>query len=186
MQSLLAEQPLILSLILAVLVLGLIYSWLQTGKKEIAVAALVIAALIPVVWVIANHWVTDREQIETLIYRTADAIENNDHERALDLIADETIRERARRELGTFVFDETKVTRIREIKLIDGTFPQEADVDMNVKIIVSEKSGPMQNVTVPRRLMLRLQKDGDRWMITDYRHTSVVGKPDKQDSRQIR
>jgi len=186
MPSLLAEQPLILSLILAVLVVVLTYRWLQTGKKEVAAAALVIAAMIPVVWVIADRWVTDREQIETLIYQTADAIQENDHEQALELIADETTRERARRELGTFVFDQARVTRIREIQLIDGTFPQEADVDMNVKIVVSEKSGPMQNVTVPRRLMLRLQKDGDRWMITDYRHTSVVGKPDKQDSRQIR
>jgi hypothetical protein len=178
MQSLLAEQPLILSLMLGVLAVCLIYGWLQTGKKELAAIGLTLAALIPVAWVIAANWVTDRERIEVLIYETADAIKNNDHERALNLIADTSIRDRARGELGNFVFDEARVTKIREIKLVDGTFPQEADVDLYVKIVVSQRTGGLQDQNVPRRLMLRLQKEGDGWVITDYDHMSPVGGPD--------
>ena len=38
METLIAEQPLMLSLMLAVLAGGLIYGWLQTDKKEAGIA----------------------------------------------------------------------------------------------------------------------------------------------------
>ncbi len=55
MQTLLAEQPLILSLMLGVLAVGLIYGWLQTGTKAVGLCGLIVAALIPVAWVIASR-----------------------------------------------------------------------------------------------------------------------------------
>ena len=186
MQTLLAEQPLILSLLLGILAAGLVYGWLQTGKLEVGAAGLVCAALIPAVWVIADYWVTDREQIEDLIYDTAEAVKNNDHERALQLIADPTTKAQAKAELGSYVFDEARVTKIREIEMIDGTFPPEADIDLNVKIVVSQRSGAMQDVPVLRRLMLRLQKTGESWSIVEYSHSPVVGGPDRYSSGQPR
>jgi hypothetical protein len=179
MQTLLAEQPLILSLLLGVLAVGLIYGWLQTGKQEVGAAGLVVAALIPVAWIIASNWVTDREQIEVLVYDTAEAVKNNDHDRALELIADPATRAQAKSELGSYVFDDARVTKIRNIELIAGTFPQEADVDLNVKVIVSQRTGGMHEVLVLRRLMLRLQKVGDSWAIVEYQHTPVMGGPDR-------
>lgn len=184
MQSLLAEQPLILSFMLGVLAAGMIYGWLQTGRREVAAAGLVLAALIPLAWVIADRWETERERIETLIYQTADAVQNNDHQRVLDLIADPLTKELARRELGTFVFDEARVTKIREIAVIDESYPPEADVDLNVKVIVSQKRGGLRNQIVPRRLLLRLQKAGDSWQIIDYQHMPIVGGPDQYSPRQ--
>lgn len=178
MQTLFAEQPLIVSFMLGVLAVGLIYGWMQTGRKDLAYVGVVFALLIPVAWVIANHWITDRERIEMLIYETADAIKKNDHERALRLIADPATREQARRELGNFVFDEARIAKIREIELIEGTFPQEADVDLNVKVVVSQRAGGMQAVPVPRRLILRLQREGDTWVIIEYQHMPMVGGPD--------
>ena len=178
MQSLVAEQPLILSIMLGVLAVGLIYGWVQTGTKQLAVVGLVLAAFIPVSWIVAANWVTDREQIELLIYETADAIKDNDHERVVNLIADTEIRNRARQELGTFVFEEARVTKIREIELIDGTFPQEADVDLIVKVVVSQRKGGLQNQSIPRRLLLRMQKEGNDWLIIGYDHMSPLGERD--------
>lgn len=178
MQSLIAERPLILSIMLGILAAGLIYGWLQSGSKQLAAIGLVLAALIPVSWIVAANWVTDREQIESLIYQTADAIQQNDHERVLNLIGDTEIRNRARQELGTFVFEEARVTKVREIALIDGTFPQEADVDLIVKVVVSQRTGGLQNQSVPRRLLLRMQKAGDGWLIIGYDHMPPLGERD--------
>ena len=55
MEALLAEQPLIVSLMLGTFAVGLIFGWLQTGKKAAAVAGLIAASLIPVAWVVASR-----------------------------------------------------------------------------------------------------------------------------------
>ena len=167
MQTLIAEQPLITCLILGILALGVGYGWLQTGKRELAAGALVLIALIPAAWLLADYWVTEREEIEQLIYATASAIESNDHERAVALIADVGTRDLAQRELANYVFDVARVAKIRDINVIEGAFPPEADVDLNVKIVVSQRSGGMQNVSVPRRLMFAIGKVGES--VVDHR-----------------
>ncbi len=45
METLLAEQPLIVSLMLGALSVGLFFGWLQTGKRQAAIAGLVFALL---------------------------------------------------------------------------------------------------------------------------------------------
>jgi len=179
MQTLLAEQPLILSLILGVLSVGLIYGWLQTGRLGVGISGLVVAALIPLAWLIAEYWVTDREQIRAMIYETADAIESNQHERTLALIADPVMRQHAANELDRWIFDEARVTSIRRIDVIDDTIPKEADVDMFVKVAVTQSSGGMRVESVPRRLLLRLQEQGENWRIIQYEHMPPVGGPDQ-------
>lgn len=179
MQTLLAEQPLVLSLILGVLAVSLIYGWLQTGRTGVGVSALLVAALIPLAWVIAEYWVTDREQIRMLIYETAAAIESNEHERTLDLIADPTMRLHAANELDRWIFDEARVTGIRQIEVIAGAVPKEADVDMLVRVTVAESRGGMRAESIPRRIRLRLQQQGENWRIIAYDHMPPVGGPDQ-------
>ena len=86
MTTLLAEQPLLLSLLLGVLAAGLVYGWLQTGKRGVGIAGLVVLVLIPIAWFVSNAWVTDRERIRELIFETADAVETNDIDRAVLVI----------------------------------------------------------------------------------------------------
>ena len=179
MATLLAEQPLIVSVMLGALAVGLVFGWLQTGKRQAAIAGLICALLIPVAWVVASRWETDREQIETLIRATADAVERNDVETAVQIIADPATKARARTELQNFTFEMAAVNQIRSIDVIEGTFPKEADVDMSVKVDVSHRSGSLRNVRVLRRLLLRLEKSSDTWVVTDYRHMPVIGKPDQ-------
>ena len=177
MEAMLAEQPLLVSLMLGTLAAALIYGWLQTGKKAAAVAGLVLALLIPVVWVIASRWETDREQIESLIYEIADAVERNDHEAAVKVIGDPETKAQALQELRNWTFDLADVNKISSIDIIQGTFPLEADVNMSVKVNVSGRG--VRSMRVPRRLILKFeQRDGD-WVVTDYRHMPIAGGPDQ-------
>ena len=68
MFRMIAEEPLIVSLMLGAMGFGLLYGWLRTGNKPVAVAGLIFVALIPLAWFVANQVETDREQIEHLIY----------------------------------------------------------------------------------------------------------------------
>jgi hypothetical protein len=178
MISLLAERPLIVSIMLAALSAGLIYGWLQTGKRAAAVCGIVFALLIPLAWVIAARWVTDREQIEALIYETALAVAENRYDQVYAVIGDPATEAQARAELPNYDFDAADVTGIRSIILFDGSYPPEADADINVRVDVSHRGGRFQGVRVPRRLLLKLQQFDDQWVVVEYRHMPVVGGPD--------
>jgi hypothetical protein len=179
MATLLAEQPLLVSLMLGALAVGLIYGWLQTGKKGAAAAGVIAALLIPVAWVVASWWVTDREQIETLIYEIADAVERNDHDAAVSVIGDPNTKAMALQELKRWTFQRADVHRIRSIDIIEGTFPLQADVDMSVKVRVSQAQGSLRDVHVPRRLILNFERIDESWFVVRYQHMPIVGGPDR-------
>ena len=63
METIIAEQPLVSAGLLAVVAGAIIFGWLQTGKKPALVAGLLLLSLIPLAFVVASSWVTDREQI---------------------------------------------------------------------------------------------------------------------------
>ncbi len=178
MINLLAEQPMLLSLMLAACSGALFFGWLQTGKRGAAGSGLVFLALIPVVHLIAAKWETDREQIESLLYELADAVESNDAERAVKVIGDPELRDRARAELSRYQFTLAAINKIRRIDLIEGTFPQEADVELSAKVDVSDRRGQIQNVRVLRLLILRMEARSGTWVVVDYQHFPITGKPD--------
>ncbi|MAI74526.1 MAG: hypothetical protein CMM01_27020 [Rhodopirellula sp.] len=180
MFRLLAEEPLIVSLMLGAMGFGLLYGWLRSGNKSIALAGLVFVALIPLAWFIANQVETDREQIQVLIYTLADAVERNDHDSAVTVIADPELEARARIELQNWTFGLAKVTQINKIRVIEDTYPPQADIEMMVKVKVSGKgTNAIQNVQIPRKLLLTMEKAGDDWLITEYQHLPIIGGPDK-------
>jgi ketosteroid isomerase-like protein len=178
MESLLAERPLLTSVMLAAMAFGLIYGWLQTGKKPVGIAGVVFLMLIPLAWVIASRWETDREQIESRMHEIAAAVEANDHDAAVAIIADPTTRAQAKAELRRWTFQVARVNQIRSIELIAGTFPPEADADIVAKVELSGTSSG-QTYRVPRRLILKFQKNGDQWQVIDYQHLPIVGGPDR-------
>ncbi len=178
MYDLIAEKPWIISLMLAMLGGGLIFGWLQTGKKPAAVLGIIALALIPLAFYAASVWETDREQIESLIYKTADAIERNDFETAYQIIGDEKTEAMARQELPQFEFTMAAVNKLRSIEMIEGSASQEAEADLSVKVDVSSKRGGVKNFRVVRTLQLRFRKEGDRWVVIQYQHSPIAGGPD--------
>ena len=180
MFRLIAEEPLIVSLMLGAMGFGLLYGWIRSGNKPIAVAGLVFVALIPLAWFIANQVETDREQIQRLLYTLADAVERNGHDSAVTVIADAELESRARLELQNWNFELAKVTQINKIRVIGDTYPPQADIEMMVKVKVSGRgSNAVQNAQIPRKLLLTMEKEGDEWLITEYQHLPIIGGPDK-------
>lgn len=185
MIRLLAESPLIVALMLGVLAVALIYGWLQSGRKQLAIAGLIVACLIPIAWIVSENWVTDREHIEQLIYQTADAVEANDHERAVVVIGDDATRKQALAQLADVEFSQADVGRIQSIRILKDTMPMQADVDMTVKLKLSSKRGGLQDFSFPRRLLLTFEKRGTDtgqvgggWVVTRYEQLPIIGTTD--------
>ncbi len=180
-KTLLAEQPLVVSLMLAVFVGACFYGWLQTGKRSVGLATLAIAALIPLAWVIAAYWQTEREQIRDLIYSTADAIEANDIDAAIHVIGNQQpeLIARARAELANYEFTQADVNKIRHIVMIQDSLPPQAEVELSTTVTVSARKGQFSNLRVLRRLSLRFEQQPDgSWVVVDYDHGDILSNRD--------
>jgi ketosteroid isomerase-like protein len=181
MESLLAEQPEVSSALLGLVAVALIFVWMQTGKKAILLGGLALLLLIPVAFVVAANWVTDREQISAAIYRTADAVANNDVDAALKVMepAQRARIDAARADLMRFHFDEARVNKLRSIDIVTNSEPLQAEVDMSVTVVVSDQRGQIRGMRVPRRVILQFRKSASgEWLVHDYNHLPIVGEPD--------
>lgn len=181
MQTVVAEQPLTMAILLGVVAGLALYGWLQTGKRAAMIVAVVCLALIPVAWSISERWVTDREQIRAAIERTVQAVKQNDIDQAIEVISPRRpdLMASARRELARFDFSEARVNKFRSIELVRGSEPPEAEVELSATAVVSDARGRINNQRVLRRIVLLFQKAEDgRWYVHDYNHTPITGQPD--------
>ncbi|MCA9140570.1 MAG: hypothetical protein KDB00_27550, partial [Planctomycetales bacterium] len=134
--------------------------------------------LIPGTYFISESIVTDREKILDAVYTTAQAVEQNDHQSAVVVIADNVIRQRALDELPKYEFHRISVRNI-QIKMVAGSLPPEATVDVDASARVSMVKGGMKNVPALRRVILTFQKQPDEsWKVIDYTHVSMTGQAD--------
>jgi hypothetical protein len=181
MKTLIAEQPLMMAILLGVIAGAALFGWLQTGKRESMWVGLVFLILIPISWVVSERWVTDREQILDAVYATADAVKRNDFDAAIEVIEprQRELIAAAKADLSRFRFTEARVNKMRSIEMVQGSDPPEAEVDISVSVKVSDKSGQFQDFPVLRRVVLRFRKaDDGKWYVYNYTHMPIAGAPD--------
>lgn len=181
MQAILAEQPLFMAALLAAVAAVAIWGWLQSGARGALAVGVVSLLLIPLLWWLSARWVTDREQIRSLIEATAAAVEANDIATVVAAIDPERqdLIATAKADLGRFRFRRAKVNQYRSIEVIPGFAAPEAKVDMTVGAEVSSVAGQFADVRVVRRVLLLLRKsDQGRWSVYEYNHLPVLGDAD--------
>lgn len=182
MGTILAESPLMLSIMIGVVTLALAYGWMQTGNRLVGLAAFGTLLLIPAAIYLTHILVTDRERILEAIETTVAAVEANDHESAVQVIVDPATRARALAELPRFEFERVRARNI-QVKLVQGSDPPEATVDLDASVTVSLARSGIKQQRVPRRVFLTFQKQGDdQWRVIDYSHQPPIGGPDAYSS----
>ncbi len=181
MTTLIAEQPWLTLAMLALLAGAALYGWMQTGKRGPLIVGLVLVTLMPVAWIVAERWVTDREQIRMTIEKAAEALRQNDIDQALQLV-DPTMRSilaMAQADLSRFHFSEARVTKMRAIEVNSGSQPPTAEVDITVSALISDRGGMMTDFRVLRRVVLEMHRlDDGQWYVYSYNHMPVTGQPD--------
>lgn len=180
MYKLIAEQPILLTVVLGLVGVALLYGWTREGRRWLAVAGLIVLALIPLAWLSSSLLVTDEEEIRTMISDMAKNIEANNHDAVYAIIHRNRpdIVARAKSELPNYEFSRARVGGFNKIRILPGTNPKEAVVDLTASVTVSIKNGFLQNQSGARKLLLHLRETDDGWKVIDYSHRQVIGGDD--------
>lgn len=180
MIKLFGEQPLLLSALLIILAAAFLYVWTRSGQRALGIVGGVLLVLIPVVWLVAIRIETDAEQIKTMILEVAEHVEANRFDQALEAVHSDRddIRRRAEAEMPRYEFSRVKVSSFRVVRVLPGTDPPEAVVDLLAGVTASMKNGMFPDQRVVRRIMLHLQKTPQGWKVIDYAHRPPVGPVD--------
>lgn len=178
MWTILAEKPLLLAIMIGIVAGGLLYTWLQTGNRRLAIAGILAACCVPATFLIAEQIETDREKILAIIDATIEAVEENDHQAAVAAIADPATRAQALAELPRYEFSNVSVRNI-QINMVEGSYPPEATADCDASGRVSMTRGSIKNMHFARRVILTFRQEPDgSWVVADYTHRPLAGGPD--------
>jgi hypothetical protein len=166
------ESPLPLLLLGLVLLAGCTVGWLKTADKRLILGAL-LGLLIAVGGIIIERMVvTDREQIERVIYAVAADVQAGRIEEAVSHINPDSaeLRDRARTELRLYRVSDIRVKRPIEMTVRPEREPTHATAEFNVVVTGGDGCGTIQNQNVPRFLIVHFVKKDGRWYADDYEH----------------
>jgi hypothetical protein len=142
---------------------------LRTGLVKI-VGAMIAAPVIAVLLVVLERVVvTEFEEVEGTLDGAATAIERNDVERVLALIAPENkqVRQNAERAMRQFTFSEARVGNDLKVQINPLTSPRSAKVSFSAKLTAQDRRGDIGGTQlVP--VELTLHKVGGRWYVAEY------------------
>ncbi|MFO0905884.1 MAG: hypothetical protein U0939_22950 [Pirellulales bacterium] len=166
------ESPLPLLLLGLVLLAGCTVGWLKTGDKRLIFGSL-LGLLIAVGGILVERMVvTDREQIERVIYTVAADVQAGRIEEAVSHLNPDAgeLRERARTELRLYRVTDIRVKRPIEMTLMPEREPTHATAEFNVVVTGGDATGTIQNQNVPRYLIVHFLKKDGRWYADEYEH----------------
>ena len=180
MWTVIVEQPILTSIVLALLGITLLFIWTRGVPKAVAVVGGICLLLIPLEFLVAGYVETEPEQIRSMIRQVAERVEENDFQAVYDVIDPQRpeVIARAKAELPNYEFSRAKVGSFRRLVILPGTDPPEAVVDLTASVTVSLSRGGINDQIVARRVYFKLKKSPSGWKVTDYAHFPVIGDRD--------
>lgn len=180
MYTLVAERPILLSLILLALAAAVAFVWVQVGKPFLMYLAGLILLLVPIGIYASIVLETDRESLTRTIREVAAAVESEDYERVYSFIdpqAKEALR-LAQMELPSYEFTSARVTAFREFDIRNDLDPTQAIVELVANVIVSSRTANFGQARVVRVVIIKFRKTGDQWKAVEYTHHKFPKGPD--------
>ncbi|MFO0941251.1 MAG: hypothetical protein U0930_10825 [Pirellulales bacterium] len=175
--NVLFENPVIVVLFGVAVGSLLAFAATKTGDRRFLIAAGAVAAIALVLGVIATTIETEKEKLTKTIYQVADAVRNNDHDRALTYMhpSASAAAQRAKTEISRFKFQDAKVTSIQEVVINDKTKPPSATTEFLARMSVEgDHTDYGVKFNGVRLIKVYWMKQGDRWLISDYEHSEAM------------
>ena len=169
MIDLILESPFIIAIIGSVIVLVLLWFWLQSGRIALLWTAIATAAIFAGLYFLGNAIETDRENLTKMLDATTAELQNNEFEKLktrLHPAADIPVRNLEQYAEG-FHFSHAAIKKIHEMTFTGQKPDEKAVVKMNV---VVEVDGHGIHQTIPRYVELTLYRVKDQWLIYDAKH----------------
>jgi hypothetical protein len=146
--------------------------WIQTGRKPLLYATAIPVVLGILILIAKQAIVTEQERVGLALHKIAGAIQQNDVDTVLTFIdpKSQAVIDQARQELPQYDFDEVNIKRNLEVTVFPDRNPPEAVAEFNVTVVVSERSGALQNQRVPRFAVVTFVKRDGQWRVASYEH----------------
>ncbi|MBW3597224.1 MAG: hypothetical protein KY475_08110 [Planctomycetes bacterium] len=167
----LVEQSLPILVMGGIVVIALAVGYVKTGQRGL-LAAVLAAVVILIALIAVERWVvTDREQVEEVLFEIAAAVERNDIDGALSHISPRAAGvHHASTELRRVEFQDVDIKPNLEIEVFPERSPPTAEARFNVMVILTVPELQLHNERYPRYVEVTFVKDGDRWLVQDYQH----------------
>lgn len=144
--------------------------FVQTGRRSIMVAMIIVSiffgGLLVAEWMI----VTDTESVEGTLNSISRDLEENDPVRMaghLSVMAPE-LKRKVESELGQVVIRRATIKGKPKITIHDVGYGQTATADFKGLIVGSDRRGAFQDFHYLRRFMLHFRRENDKWKLYEY------------------
>ncbi len=149
---------------------------LKTGRGALVWAMAGAAVVFALLLLLELAIVTDKERVEATLSTAAAALEQNNVDGLMAVIASDAggMRSRVASEMDRFQITEASFRRL-EVTFNRYTNPPTAEAKFIGTIKVKDRRGefPYENFVHPFTVFLR--KDGDRWLMTGYDDNDIRG-----------
>jgi hypothetical protein len=146
--------------------------WIQTGRRAALNGLLGVLVLTGLLLALERMIETDREQIQLTLHRIAGHVERNDVQGALRYAHSESpeIRKHAEAELPRYDFQRVNIKPNLEVRVEQDKQPVLAIAEFNVVVVLSDRSGFLNNRRIPRFARVIFQQEDGDWRVVDYEH----------------
>ena len=165
----LLEQPWPILLVGVAVEAILVVALVQTRRLSVMIAMSCVLLLTVAMLALEQLVVTPVEQVEGVLYTTAAALEANDRQAVLARISPGATRIRLVVEQGMarLEFTKAKIVGKLEITINELTLPPSATARF-LGMINGRTTSDGQNVTRLARFTIKLRREGDTWLVSDY------------------
>lgn len=148
----------------------LIVALVRTGRGAIMWAIAGVAVLMGILLVIEYVVVTEREEVIDTLHAAAAALESNDLDAVIALIAPEAadLRREAESRLPGIVIRSVKLRRL-DVAIRSSGDRATAEASMLLRVEGRDRQGQAPYENFLRPVTITLRREADRWLITGYR-----------------
>ena len=144
--------------------------WVQTGQRAIVYLMIGALFLFGGLLLVERFVVTEVEAVEMTLEAVASDLERNDVQAVLSRISSSAteMRHSAESQMPRVEISKVSIHRNLKITIHPQTARPTATAEFNAVIIGSDRRGAIENGRYARFFVVRLRKEGDRWVMTDY------------------
>ncbi len=167
----LLQQPLVLIVAGAVVVLVLFAVLQQTGKKWALIAMIAAALATAGLVVIERMVVTPEEAVRATLYAIAKDVERNDVDAVVAHLSSRSpqLQDKVRAVMKPYRAEEVRVTQIRDLEVQpDG---QRASVHVRVRAVGGDRSGMLEHQPYFPEFNVQFVLEDGQWRVRDYEPT---------------
>lgn len=149
--------------------------WFQTQRKELVIAFLAALVVFGGLLVLERSVVTDGEQVEALIAQIAREAEANDAEALATHFHSSAAkyRDQLTTEMAVFQVQRISIKSNLKVAVDPQVRPKRAVATFNVTATISEKTGTIKEMVIPRFVTATFEMEDGQWRCIDYKHDEM-------------